>query len=140
MLKRSKINPVSKKRMILNRERRQFVSELLRFRLMCEARIRGCTMTPTDVHEILTRGRGGSIIEPENCLALCRSCHFFITTEPAWAKQNGFVVSWSVTIDADLAAAKRARHAFVFGNAAPEDDFDIGVEWDETIDWPEDGD
>ena len=137
-MKRSKLNPVSKKRMTLNRERRQFVSEVLKFRLMCEARIRGCTMTPTDVHEILTRGRGGSIIEPDNVLALCRSCHTWITNEPAWAKTNGFVVSWSVTIEADLAAAKRARNAFVYGATAPEDDFDIGVEWDDSIDWPDD--
>lgn len=137
-MKRSKLNPVSKKRMTLNRERRQFVSEVLKFRLMCEARIRGCTMTPTDVHEILTRGRGGSIIEPDNVLALCRSCHHFITIEPAWAKQNGFIVSWSVTLEADLAAAKRARNAFVYGATAPEDDFDIGVEWDDSIDWPDD--
>jgi hypothetical protein len=95
-------------------------------------------MTPTDVHEILTRGRGGSIVEPENVLALCRSCHHFITIEPAWAKQNGFIVSWSVTLEADLAAAKRARNAFVYGTTAPEEDFDIGVEWDDSIDWPDD--
>jgi hypothetical protein len=137
-LKRSKINPVSKKRIILNRKRSQFVNELLKFRLMCEARIRGCTMTPTEVHEILTRGRGGSIIDPENCLALCRSCHFFITNEPSWSKQNGFVVSWSVTVEADLAAAKRARMQFVFGDMELEEDFEIGVEWDDSIDWPDD--
>ena len=70
---------------------------------------------PTDVHEILTRGRGGSIIDENNVLALCRTCHHFITNEPAWATENGFVVSWSISMEADRAAAERARHSFVFG-------------------------
>jgi len=71
---------------------------------------------PTDVHEILTRGRGGSIVTEENVLALCRNCHHFITVEPAWAKENGFVVSYSVTLEADLQAAERARNSFVYGS------------------------
>ena len=71
---------------------------------------------PTDVHEILTRGRGGSIVSEKNVLALCRNCHHFITVEPAWAKENGFVVSYSVTLEADLQAAERARNSFVYGS------------------------
>jgi hypothetical protein len=141
MLRRSKINSVSKKRMILNKERRQFTSDILRIRLMCEARIRGCTMTPSDCHEIMPRSAGGSILDPENVLALCRSCHHFITVNPAWSYEMGFLVhSWSGP--ADLVAAKRARNQFVYGNTTPQDeeDFDIAVEWDETIDWPEDDD
>jgi len=106
---------VSKKRASLNILRRSFVKKILNDRMMCEARIQGCTYMPTDVHEILTRGRGGSIIDENNVLALCRTCHHFITNEPAWAKENGFVVSWSVNMEADLAAAERARHSFVFG-------------------------
>ena len=111
----TRINPVSKKRASLNILRRSFVKKILNDRMMCEARIHGCTYMPTDVHEILTRGRGGSIIDENNVLALCRNCHHFITNEPAWAKENGFVVSWSVNMEADLAAAERARHSFVFG-------------------------
>ena len=106
---------MSKKRASLNILRRSFVKKILNDRMMCEARIQGCTYMPTDVHEILTRGRGGSIIDENNVLALCRTCHYFITNEPAWAKENGFVVSWSVNMEADLAAAERARHSFVFG-------------------------
>ena len=111
----TRINPVSKKRASLNILRRSFVKKIINDRMMCEARIQGCTYMPTDVHEILTRGRGGSIIDEDNVLALCRNCHHFITNEPAWAKENGFVVSWSVNMEADLAAAERARHSFVFG-------------------------
>ena len=115
-MKHSRINPVSKKRQSLNVLRRSFVKKILSERMMCEARIQGCSYMPTDVHEILTRGRGGSIVSEKNVLALCRNCHHFITVEPAWAKENGFVVSYSVTLEADLQAAERARNSFVYGS------------------------
>ena len=70
---------------------------------------------PTDVHEILTRGRGGSIISEDNVLALCRTCHHFITNEPAWAKENGFVVSWSINMEADHSKNKRVTRTFSCG-------------------------
>lgn len=132
-VKRSRINPVSSKRMALNRERKKFREDILRIRIMCEARIAGCTMTPTDVHEIKTRARGGSIIDPENVLALCRHCHHFITVEPAWSQEMGFTVhSWAG--DAEMAAAKRARHSFVYGGTQVEDDngdWEFEGEWDD---------
>ena len=137
-MKRSRLNPVSSKRMLLNRERRQFVSDVLRMRLMCEARIAGCTMTPSDVHEIVPRSAGGSILDPANVLALCRPCHHYITVNPAFGYEHGFLAhSWSNS--ADLVAAQRARHAFVYGTT-PEPDWEISVEWDEDIDWDDDDD
>lgn len=118
-MKRSRINPISSKRSAINTKRKKFRQELLTYRIMCEARIRGCTMIPTDVHEILTRARAGSteesLLNPNNCLVLCRNCHQFITENPTFAKEFGFVVSWSVTLDADLLSAKRARQEFVYG-------------------------
>lgn len=60
----------------------------------CEA----CAKTPvgatpprlwTDKHEVLSRGRGGSPVDPENILCLCRECHAFITTNPEWAEATG---------------------------------------------------
>jgi len=84
-------------------------------------------MTPTDVHEILTRARAGSteesLLDLENCLVLCRNCHQFITENPTFAKEFGFVVSWSVTLEADLISAKRARHQFVYGVDSAEVDY-----------------
>ena len=53
----------------------------------------------------------------------------------------GFLVhSWNGP--ADLVAAKRARYQFVYGNTAPqeEEEFDIAVEWDENLEWPDDDD
>jgi len=123
----AKINPVSKKRQALNVVRRSFVKKILAERMVCEARIRGCTLTPTDCHEIKTRARGGSITDPENVLALCRSCHHFITVEPAFSQENGFTVhAWAT--EADMVAAERARHSFVYGLVG--DTFD-DVEWDD---------
>jgi len=124
-MKRSRINPVSKKRQALMPMRRSLVKRLLEERMVCEARISGCTFRPTDVHEILTRGRGGSITDEDNCLVLCRNCHHWITfVSPAWAIENGFTLHAGAS-EADRRAASRARSAFVQGLQAEffEDDW-----------------
>ena len=115
-MKRSRINPVSAKRAKLNPIRASFRKRILEERMACEARIRGCTMMPTDVHEIKTRARGGSIVDPENVLALCRRCHVWITEHPAWALENGFVVH-AEALAPDMRAAARARAMWTSGSA-----------------------
>jgi hypothetical protein len=45
----------------------------------------------TDVHEVLTRGRGGSATDTDNQLCLCRPCHHWITVNPAEAEALGFM-------------------------------------------------
>lgn len=45
----------------------------------------GCTVASVDVHEVLARSAGGSILDPKNVLALCRSCHEWIGNNPAAA-------------------------------------------------------
>lgn len=56
----------------------------------------GCWRLADDVHEPLTRGRGGSITDPTNMAPLCRPHHTEITdTEPAWAYELGLLIhSW----------------------------------------------
>ena len=130
-MKRSRINPVSKKRQQLNGLRRTFVRDLLQERMVCEARIQGCTWYPTDVHEIKTRARGGSIIDRDNCLALCRSCHSWITEHPAWALENGYVLH-AEALAPDIRAAARARVMWTSGSAVSAiDPYNDG-------DWPND--
>lgn len=57
-----------------------------------------CSVRATEVHEVLTRGRSGkrqgagSPLDADNCMALCRQCHRYITTHPEWALENGYVV------------------------------------------------
>jgi 5-methylcytosine-specific restriction endonuclease McrA len=49
----------------------------------------------TEVHELKSRARGGSILDPTNCVALCHACHHHITTHPAQAHAEGWLKhSW----------------------------------------------
>jgi 5-methylcytosine-specific restriction endonuclease McrA len=63
-----------------------------------------CRTWATDVHEVKTRGRGGSPLNPANCMTACRACHHWITTHPREARALQLVLnSWdpepSATVD-----------------------------------------
>lgn len=92
--RKGRLNPVSKKRAAANRVRRKVVDALFPDRPECA--VQGCIRLADDVHEPLTRGRGGSIVDPENMQPLCRTCHTLITDEqPAWAYDLGLLLhSW----------------------------------------------
>lgn len=78
--------------------RRDFVRRILSERPTCEAgRIIGCytgdytgtdatwnrcTRRSVDVHEILSRSAGGSILDESNVMAVCRACHDFAGRMP----------------------------------------------------------
>lgn len=47
----------------------------------------------TEVHERLSRGRGGSILDETNLVALCHVCHRWVTENPAAATVEGFLSS-----------------------------------------------
>ena len=53
----------------------------------------GCNGWADDVHEPLTRGRGGSITDPENMILVCRSCHDWIHAHPLSASDFGLLRS-----------------------------------------------
>ena len=92
----SRLRHQSKKRRAENRVRRKIVQATFGDRPMCIAP--GCTRWADDVHEPLTRARGGSITDPSNMAPLCRRCHDEITfTEPAWAYEAGLLRhSWDL--------------------------------------------
>jgi len=101
-LKRTgRLNPVSKKRARQLAKRRQVIDELLKHRTICEASTRianvdrnhRCFRIPWDVHEPLTRARGGSITDPANMMVVCRPCHDWIHAHPKLATQVGLLVS-----------------------------------------------
>jgi hypothetical protein len=88
--------------------RSAFVGRILRERPFCEAgRLiyswwrnqpgltwaagDGCggTAPSVDVHEILARSAGGSILDEANVLAVCRGCHEWIGRRPAAALELG---------------------------------------------------
>lgn len=49
------------------------------------------TSRSTEVHEIKSRARGGSILDPDNLAALCHNCHAWVTTHPADAHAEGWL-------------------------------------------------
>ena len=109
-MKRTPLNRVSKKRRRdepIRKQVREFVLD--RDEGRCQAYLADiCSHFASDVHEIQTRGRGGDYLDVNNCVALCRRCHSFITDNPKWAATNGWVVSaWATA--ADFVAAQRAR-------------------------------
>lgn len=83
----------SKKMERVYRERRKLVAELLEERPWCEMRVHPaiCTRRATEVHEVLSRGRGGSILDRENCMVGCHSCHAWVTTHPKEAEERGLL-------------------------------------------------
>lgn len=78
----------SKKREAEYRLRRPLVARMLEQYPICQR----CGSNPSqDVHELLTRARGGSILDEDNCRAVCRSCHIWIGLNPAKAAEEGWL-------------------------------------------------
>lgn len=85
-------------------DRRNFVARILSERPYCEA----CGVfaendgiavfwnnRSTDVHELVRRSQGGSILDEENVLAVCRPCHTRIGNYPQLAFDLGLAKhSW----------------------------------------------
>lgn len=96
-----KIKPLrrrSAKKELQYEERRPFVAKILSERVLCEA----CKLFAThdgkttfnqhlshDVHEIVRRSQGGSILDEKNVLAVCRPCHVRIGNNPQLAFDLG---------------------------------------------------
>ena len=120
-MKRSRLKPVSAKRKSQTRARRQLIDAVMeRDKHSCQARLPECSFHATDVHELKTRARGGSIFEMSNCIALCRSCHSWITEHPAWASEHGFMLH-ATAQEAEYRAAERERQRWLYG-----EDIDTG--------------
>jgi 5-methylcytosine-specific restriction endonuclease McrA len=72
--------------------RRALVATLLDEHRICQR----CGTNPSsEIHELLSRARGGSITNEGNCVALCGRCHHWITEHPAAATAEGWLEhSW----------------------------------------------
>ena len=106
---------MSRKRSRQQRERAQMVTRELWKRELCEAgariyqyrvktygqveadllneRYARCNGLAVELHEPLTRARGGSIVDPANTVAICRSCHRWVHDNPEAATQVGLLES-----------------------------------------------
>ena len=68
--------------------RRELVERLLEERPLCQR----CQMARSrDVHEVVTRGRGGSITDEGNCVCLCRDYHDWVHDHPTMATAEGWL-------------------------------------------------
>ena len=78
-------------------ERRKLVARLLAEYPKCQARVLCRGAAAVDVHERLTRARGGNILDPvqAHMMTACRDCHNWITTHPADAERARLMLpSW----------------------------------------------
>jgi hypothetical protein len=98
--KRSKTSKRGKEEL----QRASFVAEIiLQANGLCEAwwnirmvdyeQSKKCLRLAREVHEPLTRARGGSILDPDNAVAICRICHSWIHDHPELAKSVGLLRS-----------------------------------------------
>jgi hypothetical protein len=97
------IRQVSARRQREMRERRAMVAAMFGGeRPVCV--VPDCGRWADDLHEPLTRARGGSITDPDNAVPLCREHHDEITFRPeselGWAYDLGLLVhSWDAGKD-----------------------------------------
>ena len=82
----NRIRAVSKKRAAENRRRRALIARMQEDgRPSCV----NCGAPAEDLHELLSRARGGSISDPANCVPICRPCHTYATEHPIEAEKLG---------------------------------------------------
>lgn len=88
----------SKKQEALYRKRRPLVARLLEERPGCEACPAFACLDgkkafnqrqSQDIHELVNRSQGGSILDEKNLLAVCRPCHTRITQDQLEAEGLG---------------------------------------------------
>ena len=96
-MKRTRIKPRSKKRLAEVEQRRAVVAAVFhRDWFCCQAK----TLVPQircwgelDAHELLSRGRGGDYLDPENVTTLCRAHHDWCHDHPLEATAVGLLKS-----------------------------------------------
>lgn len=84
MARTARVRPQSDRRQADAVVRRALVARLLSERPVCEGRVQCRGAMAVDVHERLTRARGGSITDPDQAhmVTLCRPCHTWVTEHP----------------------------------------------------------
>ena len=49
-----------------------------------------CGVYATDIHH--KKGRGKNLCKKESFMAVCRKCHTIIHDNPAWARENNYLI------------------------------------------------
>lgn len=100
--RKTRINPVSKKRARSAPIRRKLVAQQLERIPYCEASLIGvgCTFTAVDCHEIVPRGRRPDAhLDPALFVSLCRICHAWLTAHPDYATRHALMLGATATPD-----------------------------------------
>lgn len=86
--KRTRINPVSKKRRVQNNEYLKVRKIYLAEHVKCELCKRS---NSSDIHHKAGRWKA-RLSDTNNFMALCRECHEHIHNNPGWAYANGYLL------------------------------------------------
>jgi hypothetical protein len=110
--------PQQERRAALEDERKRLRRRYLDANPFCQMRVtatcRRRAREATDVHEIVSRGRGGSFVDQANFLGACRWCHQIVTNFPAFAEAIGASLpSWARGQASSLTTARRMREAWI---------------------------
>ena len=103
----TRLRAQSKKRAKENRERSAMADQRFPGRdAWCV--VPWCGRRADDLHEPLTRARGGSITDPDASEPVCRDHNHELTLEPAWGYRLSLLVhSWDKRTPAEVAADRR---------------------------------
>ncbi len=86
------IKKVSSNRKQLDREYSKSRKLFLKEHPMCEAKVKGCKKVAEEIHH--KRGKiGDNYLNIGTWIAVCRTCHTWIETHPAEAKEKGLSAS-----------------------------------------------
>ena len=127
-MKRSPLNNRSKKMSEKYVERRALVKELLSEQPYCEACLifavkdgkQGVVQVndTQDIHELVNRSQGGSILERKNLMAVCRPCHTRITISPKEAEALGMHLESWCNLKEHFQEAAKVRSEWLQGREA----------------------
>lgn len=84
---------MSKKRAKLMREIGPMRAQFVRDNPVCQIQSPVCSGRSEHCHEKLSRGRGGSLSDLDNLMSSCDLCNTFVSDNPAWSEERGFLVS-----------------------------------------------
>lgn len=68
-----------------------------------------------DIHELVNRSQGGSILDSANLIAICRKCHSRVTTNPKEAEILGLHLESWCNNEEGFKEAERVRHCWLNG-------------------------
>lgn len=90
-MKRTSIRQQSAKRAREQRERRKVGERLIQERgPFCELRTPVCTVAAEQMHELVGRAQGGSLVDERGIVLSCSACNTYVEDHPVEAREQGW--------------------------------------------------